>query len=294
MQDMFDTDKNTIRAENICFSAFFSDFENDSASGDILDNIISKTVHTHAYVELFISFDSGIVLRTRQTDIYLNPGELLMIPPGTKHVMLPCKSAGVSVGFSYSKLKCKSNHDFFKSINKLCNCDKPIIIASGLSDDMKKAAALTDECLKSLHILETLLYASKQTGEMTSTVNIKNTERDIGRISAIENLFITSFMLDFHAKDAADMFHISKRQLDRIIHKRFGMPFREVMTEYRMQVACKMLAESELYAESIGYAVGYNSKSAFYAAFKKKYRVTPIQLRNIMKSNNTDRKCTNE
>ncbi|WP_208419849.1 helix-turn-helix domain-containing protein [Paraflavitalea devenefica] len=42
------------------------------------------------------------------------------------------------------------------------------------------------------------------------------------------------------------------------------------MNEYRVNAACKMLPEQTNFTiEAVGDAVGFNSKSTFFAAFKK-------------------------
>ncbi len=279
-------DQNTIRVENIEFSAFFECFENETETTGVLDSILLKTVHTHAYAELFLCFDLGIVIKTEHAEIYLNPGEILLVPPGIQHVMLPHKSRGMSVGFSYSLLKNKSRHDFYGLINRLCKGELPRVLCQGVTPEMQLFnETQKSDILRVMQLLEFLLQMAEQSGnEKCKEYSAgQNPERDLGRTSAVEMMFHTCFMTDFHAEDAARQLHLSKRQLDRVIRRRFGMSFREVMTEYRMQAACKMLTGSELCAEEIGYAVGYNNKSAFYAAFRRKYGMTPMQYRNTQK-----------
>ncbi len=286
MQDQFDTDQNTIHVENLEFSAYFHLFEKETQTGGALNSILFDTVHTHAYAELFLCFDLEIVIRTDQADICLKPGELLLIPPGVRHVMLPSQSNGMSVGFSYSLLNNKSRHDFFGLIDGLCKTALPRVLYKGIPAEIWSSGSVPEsDALTVMRLLQFLLCMGERCSkeQKAEPSDGQNPERDLGRITAVENMLLTSFMTDFHAEDAARQLHLSKRQLDRVIRRRFGMSFREVMTEYRMQAACKMLTGSELCAEEIGYAVGYNNKSAFYAAFRRKYGMTPMQYRNTQK-----------
>ena len=294
MKNSFDSNNTTISIEDISFSAFVTRFEFPYENDSILDNIFSSTTHSHSYAELFICFDSGIIIKTEQSDIYLNPGELLLIPPGTNHVTLPNKSDGISIGFSYYKLNRQCNHNFYKQLKKLFEIDSPQIILRNCGSEIKQLCAVTEfGALSVMRILELLLRIARQksTAPKVPHAAADTAERDIGRAAMLEKLFSNSFMFNIGAEDAAGKLHISKRQLDRITHTRFGKSYHEVMTEYRLKAACKMLIESTLCAEAVGYAVGYNNKSTFYYAFKKKYGVTPIQFRNISKSTCVDRMC---
>lgn len=282
MSESIETKGTTVQAENVSLSAFFCRFD-DSRIRDksLFNHIISGTVHEHSYAELFLCCDGEIAIRTEQEDIRIKPGELLMIPPGFRHVMLPNESRGVSVGFSYSQKRNEYKHDFYKQLEQLCNTNSPIILKHDICNEAEKLInSSVCEALQVMRLLELLLELAEKREYNNESAWKYCSEKDIGRISTLENLFAASFMHELRAEDVAEKLHLSKRQLNRIIHKRYGLCFRDVLTKYRIQAACKMLKESDLSAEAVGYAVGYNNKSAFYAAFKKTHGITPIQFRN--------------
>lgn len=65
-------------------------------------------------------------------------------------------------------------------------------------------------------------------------------------------------------------------QLSRAINDRYGMNFNAFVNTYRVREARRLIelkpGKSVL---TVGYAVGFNSKSAFYNAFKREYGVSP-------------------
>lgn len=73
------------------------------------------------------------------------------------------------------------------------------------------------------------------------------------------------------------------------INTRFNMNFFELINYYRIEEAKKMIQKAnfnEITFEAIGYDCGFNSKSAFYRAFKKFTNMTPKEYyENIIKSN---------
>lgn len=70
--------------------------------------------------------------------------------------------------------------------------------------------------------------------------------------------------------------------LSQVINAGFGMSFFEYLNSYRVQLAKDLLAQPERQLDAIldvAFAVGFNSNSAFYTAFRKRVGLTPAQFR---------------
>ena len=280
---------NTIHTENLSFSVIFN------AEGDAnrifgentTGRIIAETMHTHTYAELFMCFESGITIKTANGSIYLYPGELLLLPPGTAHIKLPDKSKWISVGFAYKKISTVKSHDFFTKIAGLCNCHSAKLISKDpeISSEIyrlffngrKKAYSVCDV----FHILDILLRISdgeKETHGRLSNTRFENS-RDIAQLSIFESIIETHFNESISAAKAAEMLHISERQLCRISKRHYNMPFHAVITDRRIKAACVMLKSTSVTAEKIGESVGFGNKASFFIAFKKKLGMTPTEYR---------------
>jgi AraC-like DNA-binding protein len=87
--------------------------------------------------------------------------------------------------------------------------------------------------------------------------------------------------------DLARTINISDHLLSQLLNDNLGKSFSTYINEYRIREACKLIMTNDLLSfEAIGYEVGYNSKSTFYAAFKKVKDTTPALFReNIQKTN---------
>jgi AraC-like DNA-binding protein len=91
-----------------------------------------------------------------------------------------------------------------------------------------------------------------------------------------ENQFYLS--KDLSLKSLATILGISQNALSKTINSTSGMNFNDFVNQKRVNEAKKRLLSKDfehLTIEAIGNSVGFNSKSAFYAAFKKNTNSSP-------------------
>lgn len=85
--------------------------------------------------------------------------------------------------------------------------------------------------------------------------------------------------------ELAKKINISTHQLSQLLNDNLGKSFSTYINEYRIEDACKMIAtDSRFTFEAIGYEVGFNSKSTFYAVFKKMKGITPALYKENMEN----------
>ncbi len=83
-------------------------------------------------------------------------------------------------------------------------------------------------------------------------------------------------------KELADYLEIPAYQLSEILNKGLNKSFYEFVNHYRIEEAKEKLVSpknANLTLEGIGYECGFNSKSTFYAIFKKYTQYTPLEFR---------------
>lgn len=77
-------------------------------------------------------------------------------------------------------------------------------------------------------------------------------------------------------QDLAREVKVPAHQLSQLLNDNMAKNFTLFVNEYRIDEACKILSEeSNLTVEAVSYEVGFNSKSTFFAAFKKIKGITP-------------------
>ncbi|MEN2490089.1 AraC family transcriptional regulator [Flavobacterium sp. B11] len=78
-------------------------------------------------------------------------------------------------------------------------------------------------------------------------------------------------------QDLSQEINISSHQLSQFLNNNLGKNFTSYVNEFRINEACKIITSSDkLTLESVGYDVGFNSKSTFFTAFKKHTGTTPL------------------
>ena len=79
--------------------------------------------------------------------------------------------------------------------------------------------------------------------------------------------------------DLAAKMGISERQVNNIMHKRFGMSFVAKINEIRIQYAAILLSETDRSVEHILGECGFKNHSYFCACFKRHFGTTPLKYR---------------
>lgn len=74
---------------------------------------------------------------------------------------------------------------------------------------------------------------------------------------------------------------VSRTQLFRKLKSLTGMSASEFIRDFRLRKAYQLLNEDNLTVSEVIYATGFNSRSYFYNAFKKKFGVAPSQLKKV-------------
>jgi AraC family transcriptional activator of mtrCDE len=86
----------------------------------------------------------------------------------------------------------------------------------------------------------------------------------------------------------AELCHMSRATFARHFDEAIGRSASDVLTEIRMALAGRKLAQTRLSVAEIGEAVGYQSEAAFQRVFKRQVGMTPAQWRARSKRGETE------
>lgn len=114
-----------------------------------------------------------------------------------------------------------------------------------------------------------------------------------GFVSRLENLIKTEELFknpNLKLSDLAIKMNISAHQLSQLLNDNLGKSYSIYINEYRIDEACKrIVTDTHLKIEEIGYEVGFNSKSTFFTAFKRIKNTTPLLYReNLLRKSQAD------
>jgi len=92
-------------------------------------------------------------------------------------------------------------------------------------------------------------------------------------------------------EELSQKMYLNKKQINRIVKKRYNMTFKQKQIRFRIENAKKHLAETTLSVDQIAVLVGYTNLTSFYKAFRKLVGVTPKTYRDqILKERKTPKK----
>ncbi len=98
--------------------------------------------------------------------------------------------------------------------------------------------------------------------------------------------YIETEYKDAALTDFAERNHVDIYTMSRMIKRRFGKTFKELLVEKKMNQACYLLKNTKLSVTDIAYSIGYENTSYFHRTFRAMFELSPRDYR--IKSTNTD------
>lgn len=249
--------------------------------------VYSKVMHTHLYHEIFLCTRGNLYINTEYGMQRLQEGDICIIVSNVLHSKLPSEknASWYTIGFNYTLHNRKDTENLFKTFHSFFS-DQTIVFVKNEQNLCNKLAEIVDNVpdkkinFPALRFISLLLEIMDISSSSPANDTKKPfTDDNHNRLRKLDYLINTHFMNNLTAAGIAEKLFISERQLERIVLKHYGTSIRNVINEKRMLVACQMLTETNMSADSIGMAVGFHSRSSFYNEFKKRYHVTPSQFR---------------
>lgn len=251
------------------------------------DPVVGLPLHTHSYAELFYCFSEMVTVCTASESFFMMRGDMLIVPPGIPHHCLSVDAVKdfCVFGFLLEKNAGEDTHDLYSiaaayfsepCIRLLHGCGT----LYGLLCSLFTAGAETDPlgCCRLAQFLN-LLTETESTAFRVSSPAFINAGGTNEKLLMLDSFLNSCFNRDLSTEKLASMLFLSKRQLIRIVSERYGTTPHRILISKRLESAARLLTETDASAESIGYEVGFRSKSSFYREFMKKYSMTPVEYR---------------
>lgn len=87
--------------------------------------------------------------------------------------------------------------------------------------------------------------------------------------------------------EVAELLHFSPAHLSRSFHQSVGMPFTQYVKRLRLELASKLLINTDTSITDVSFEVGYSSPSDFSNEFKKRYGASPTAYRRAHRGKTT-------
>ena len=251
--------------------------------------MIYTTMHTHISSEFFVCVRGAITLKTTNGSIVLRSGDSAIIPPGIRHYKSDILqgTVGYTVSFLCHRRSVREGVDLYKQLSPFFIGDQ-IIIFRNRSEICESVERIINEStenklLASMHTVELLIKICELPFEKDDHTSSETSSElqgnDIQRMMRLDQLINVFFMHELNIDEVANDLYISRRQLERIVNKRYGKTLRCVIIDKRIDTASDMLLSTDLTVGKIGEFVGFGSKASFYREFSKRRGKTPSEYR---------------
>lgn len=253
--------------------------------------------HKHDYVEAIYVLKGSITNIINGEEIILEKGDLLFLNCHASHGIKACNINDIAVNFIIKPVFFDTALSMLEEQNFITN-----FIVNTLRNDNTKGQFLlfkTDNILPITNILENLIYSiitdksfdeqninkklmgllfmylSNYTSALkeNSKVNYKEV---MGK--TILNYIETNYK-NATLSEITNQLNSSVSQISRFIKNKFGKNFKELLQEKRLQIAVKLLQETNLSISDIVLNIGYENNSYFHRKFRETYHMSPAEYR---------------
>ena len=255
--------------------------------------------HGHDFTEMMYVYSGSITHIIGGEEIVLNEGDIILMNRHIRHAIERAETNDIGINFILSDAflnHIRSNllgnslfADFFAENVKPVG--EPEFMHFSIADKFP-IRNLLDNLIYSLAFEEAdygiisqclqllFSYLSKYSDCLISKEN-KSTKNS--RIKAETEKYIASHYNDCSLKKLAETLGLSEEYTSRKVKELFGIPFKELLVNRRLEKAEKLLLSTDADVSEIIIAIGYENKSYFHRRFREKHGMTPKKFRDTYK-----------
>ena len=158
-----------------------------------------------------------------------------------------------------------------------------LFTASDTKKMIPKVKALCD--LKDLnqYLLLLTVLADLSTFSYTTLSSAKFTKElpheHNNRMAKIHDFVASHYQRKIHLKEVSSMLNLSEQAFSRFFKKMMGRSFFTYLNEYRINLAAKLLVDTDFTVADIAFRCGYEAQPFFFKKFKMQYGMPPKNYR---------------
>jgi len=139
-----------------------------------------------------------------------------------------------------------------------------------------------DSFEKLMYFLNLLKHLSEQAGiktlcDQNFALNIESQQSN--RINSVYQYVKQHFGSKIRLEDIAGHLNMTEENFSRFFSRVMKKNFFTFLNEFRLNIACKLLIESDVQVKQVCYACGYETLPFFYRQFKRYKQISPLQFR---------------
>ena len=239
-------------------------------------------LHHHDYYELEIVAEGELLHECNGKSMMLRGGDAYILSPNDVHRIVPFKKTVIYNLCIYTE-QCS------KSISRLL-LDEEYPRFGRIDDNVMKEIGALHSALRDV-LNSTGQYREVRTSALTTLLVSRLFEMTAAEISlqsdqsystiAKAMSFIEAHLANpITLEEVAAASGYSRTYFSRLFKEIVGINFKDYLEHERIELASNLLEIEEMSITEISYAVGFNSFSSFWRAFKKRKGASPREWRN--------------
>ena len=247
-----------------------------------------KSVHSHFTYEVFFVTDGTLELVT-EGSARTYERKVLIIPPKIRHYSIPSGEGSFCLLFSFEEGKKQSKWQAHIEAQL-----REGVYQLPLSDDMGfYIRKIAEKCTQTGIAVEKeeALLASLIFYEIIGKLLPESYGRQEMGSGSAKHIYEIETYINFNINktsritlsDVAKYISLSTRQVSRIIQKEYNCTLGELITDKKLASAEMLVRNTDMPIGEIARQANLGSDNYFYALFKERYGVSPLQYRKQMK-----------
>ncbi|GGZ24829.1 hypothetical protein GCM10007049_16550 [Echinicola pacifica] len=246
--------------------------------------------HFHPEMELTLIIESsGIRYVGNNISDYL-PGDLVLLGTNIPH----CWKNNSVAGHSSKSLVLQwreeiiADQPWFKDIRQLCHqAQRGLYLLpeyrKAVTEGMFKVlnSSKTEKYLRMVELLHYLATEVKFEVLAGASYSYDLSSATTDRLQKVQNYVKNHFHEKIKLADVAGHLHMSEQSFSRFFSKTWHKPFFVFLNEYRINIASRLVLETDKQMTEIAYDCGYESLAFFYKQFKKFKKHSPLEFRKM-------------
>ncbi len=134
---------------------------------------------------------------------------------------------------------------------------------------------------KYMHFIKllSLLTESKHTTLASASFSSSDPASSESRLNTVIDFVKEKYTGKIKLLEVAQKVHMTEQSFSRFFSKTMQKPFFNYLNEFRINMACTLLVDTDRQVAEIGFSCGYESLPFFYKQFKKIKGISPLQYR---------------
>lgn len=256
--------------------------------------ISSSALHSHHDFELYYAVNGHCTVTVHETSVTVAAGDVCILHPQEYHCKVRLSPANAQLfqfrfsvrppqekeGNAFKKDAYDFFTDFLQSTRLLHARETSVLsLLQRIQEEFLQRKAGYLGCIQSLFSLlfTELVRLAEPLPEHffpAEEQRFRGYDRTV-----LDSFFAKKYLSNVKIQDLAYDMKVSVRQVNRVMHRMFGMSFTQKLTEMRLWEVARQLKSTQKPITTISQNCGFNNYNYFYICFRKKFGMTPTEYR---------------